>query len=410
MKGVRQQPQAAMRYYDLITPEGTKDYLFTECAQRRSVEHRIEQIFKSRGFSEIITPVLEFFDVFSHKSAYFPQEQMYKFADSKGRLLVIRPYSTMPIARVVATRLKDAPLPLRLYYNQCVYANTPQLKGRSDQVAQTGIELIGSDSKLADLEVISTALEVLEACAYDTFSLELGDIAVFKELMNQLHTDEETQEQIRSLIEFKNYPALNDLLDTIGDSETVRAVKMLPRLFGGEEVFAKAAHYFKGERMQEILNNLRSVYEDAVRMCGNGKVTIDLGMVNRTDYYTGIIIKGYLSGYGDEVLSGGRYDKLIAEFGYDVPATGFAVHVDAISQVYAKHDPQVSAHSDVLIFAGEGCEVQAISRAKKLRAEGLIVELAMQDSVEDAREYARQRGIAKLVIINDETATEIISG
>lgn len=399
-----------MRYYDLITPEGTKDYLFTECAQRRSVEHRIEQIFRSRGFSEVITPVLEFFDVFSHKSAYFPQEQMYKFADSKGRLLVIRPDSTMPIARVVATRLKDAPLPLRLYYNQCVYANTPQLKGRSDQVAQTGIELIGSDSKLADLEVISTALEVLEACAYDTFSLELGDIAVFKELMNQLHTDEETQEQIRSLIEFKNYPALNDLLDTIGDSETVRAVKMLPRLFGGEEVFEKAARYFKGEKMQAILDNLRSVYEDAVRLCENGKVTIDLGMVNRTDYYTGIIIKGYLSGYGDEVLSGGRYDKLIAEFGYDVPATGFAVHVDAISQVYAKHDPQVPVHSDVLIFSGEGCAAQAICRAKKLRAEGLIVELAMQDTVEDARAYARQRGIAKLVIINDEAATEIISG
>ena len=145
-------------------------------------------------------------------------------------------------------------------------------------------------------------------------------------------------------------------------------------------------------------------------MCGNGKVTIDLGMVNRTDYYTGIIIKGYLSGYGDEVLSGGRYDKLIAEFGYDVPATGFAVHVDAISQVYAKHDPQVPVHSDVLIFAGEGCAAQAICRAKKLRAEGLIVELAMQDTVEDARAYARQRGIAKLVIINDEAATEIISG
>ncbi len=84
MKGVRQQPQAAMRYYDLITPEGTKDYLFTECAQRRSVEHRIEQIFKSRGFSEIITPVLEFFDVFSHKSAYFPRSRCINSQTARG--------------------------------------------------------------------------------------------------------------------------------------------------------------------------------------------------------------------------------------------------------------------------------------------------------------------------------------
>lgn len=393
-----------MKTYDLITPEGTKDFLFAECAVRRTVEEKIRHIWESRGYAELITPVLEFFDVFNHKSAYFPQEEMYKLVDSKGRLLVIRPDSTMPIARVVATRLKDAVLPLRLYYNQCVYLNTPMLKGRSDQVAQTGIELIGSASRLADLEVISAAAEVLSACTPDTFSLELGDIGIFNELMRQLQVDDACAEEIRNLIETKNYPALNDLLDSIADNEVTYALKMLPRLFGGEEVFEKAAALLHGERMTEILENLRAVYRDASILCENGTLTIDLGIVNRTDYYTGIILKGYLSGCGDEVLSGGRYDRLIAEFGYDVPATGFAVYVDAICQVLAKQGHAQMHRTDVLVFAEQGYAMQAFAEAKALRLQGLRAEIAVQEELAQAKQYAKATGIARLLVIGQETA------
>ena len=80
-----------MKYYDLITPEGTKDLLFGECIVRRKIENDLLDLFKSRGYSEIITPGLEFFDVFSLNSRYFPQENMYKLTDNKGRLMVMRP-------------------------------------------------------------------------------------------------------------------------------------------------------------------------------------------------------------------------------------------------------------------------------------------------------------------------------
>ena len=132
-----------MRNYDLITPEGTKDMLFGECIIRRNIEQTLLRIFKSRGYSEMITPGLEFFDVFNLNSPYFPQENLYKLTDSKGRLLVMRPDSTMPIARVAATRLRDAMLPLKLCYNQTVYRTEPALKGRRDEIVQTGIEIIG---------------------------------------------------------------------------------------------------------------------------------------------------------------------------------------------------------------------------------------------------------------------------
>ena len=113
-----------MKKYDLITPEGTKDLLFDECIIRQAAEEKIHRIFKSRGYSEMITPGLEFFDVFNLNSSYFPQENLYKLTDSKGRLLVMRPDSTMTIARVIATRLRDAMLPLKLCYNQTVYIST----------------------------------------------------------------------------------------------------------------------------------------------------------------------------------------------------------------------------------------------------------------------------------------------
>lgn len=391
-----------MKNYDLITPEGTKDMLFGECKVRRNIENTLLNIFKSRGYSEMITPGLEFYDVFNLNSRYFPQENLYKLTDSKGRLLVMRPDSTMPIARVVATRLKDAMLPLKLYYNQTVYRTEPALKGRSDEIVQTGIELIGSQLKIAELEVISTAAAALKSFG-KKFSLELGHIGIFKELVGKLDTSFHNKEKIRKLIETKNFPALNDMLDSLGNSPVINALKKLPGLFGGEEVFEKAHQLMPDENIKKILDELREIYNDACEICeSDGEITVDLGLVNKTDYYTGIIIKGYLQGHGEEVISGGRYDKLISEFDYDVPAIGFAVNVDAVAKVIAKNEMLEVKTADVIVFAEEGCEVAAIKAAEKLRQNGLIVENALFNDVESVREYAKEKKIPKVVVIDGE--------
>lgn len=393
-----------MKNYDLITPEGTKDLLFDECTARRNVEDKIHKIFKSCGYAEIVTSGLEFFDVFNLNSRYFPQESLYKLVDSKGRLIVLRPDSTVPIARVVATRLKEASLPLRLYYNQCVYNMTPLLTGKSDQIVQTGIELIGSSSRTADLEVIGMAVETLSVCCKDGFSLEIGDVGFFKEIMDRLETDDNTKEEIRSLIETKNYPALNDALDKIGENKVTTALKQLPRLFGGEEVFEKALKLFSDEKTDAILSDLKQLYIEVKKLAKNGNITVDLGMVNRKDYYTGVIIKGYLAGYGEEILSGGRYDKLISEFGYDVPATGFAVNVDAVAELAVKDTKTASA--DIIVFAEPGYELQGIMKASEYRKKGFIVENALCEDIESVREYAKEKKISKIVMIGNDGTEE----
>lgn len=392
-----------MKNYDLITPEGTKDLLFGECIVRRNIEDVLLKLFKSRGYSEMITSGLEFFDVFNQKSRYFPQENLYKLTDSKGRLIVLRPDSTMPIARVVATRLRDAYLPLRLCYNQTVYRNESLLKGRSDEIVQTGIELIGSQTKMADLEVISTAIDSLNAFGME-FSLEIGNIGVFRTLVDKLEADESEKDQIRKLIQSKNFPALNDFLDTFGNSPVTSALKKLPALFGGEEVFEKAEELIPDESVKVILEELRDLYRDASALCGSaGNITVDLGLVNKTDYYTGLIIKGYLSGHGEEVISGGRYDKLISEFGYDIPAVGFAVNVNGIFKVIEKNGIlPTPAPADVIIYVEEGFEVAGLKAAKELREQGMTVENALFGDIETVREYAKEKRIGRVVVINGE--------
>ena len=115
---------------DLLTPEGTRDLLFEECAAKRAVSERITRLFESYGYSEVITPGLEFYDVFNGKVRYFPQETMYKLVDGKNRLMVLRPDNTMPIARLAATRLKKEELPLKLFYNQNIFMVNPKDSGR----------------------------------------------------------------------------------------------------------------------------------------------------------------------------------------------------------------------------------------------------------------------------------------
>jgi ATP phosphoribosyltransferase regulatory subunit len=129
-------------------------------------------------------------------------------------------------------------------------------------------------------------------------------------------------------------------------------------------------------------------------------------MVNKTDYYTGIIIKGYIRDYGEAVLSGGRYDKLISEFGYDVPATGFAINVDAVAKVISKTEKFSVKIPDVIVFSNKEFYIKAFDIAKKYREEGLVTEIALFDNIDDVREYAKEKQIQKIVLVN-ENVTEV---
>ena len=385
----------------LITPEGTRDTLFEDCIARRKAEQNINKVFLSRGYSEVVTPGLEFYDVFNSPEHGIPQERMYKLTDLKGRILTVRPDLTMPIARLAATRLKGHTLPFRLFYNQSVYAINPALSGRSDETVQAGIELIGSSTRRTDLEVIATAVEALESCGLDDFRLEIGHIGFFNTLIQKLNLSDSDKDEIRSLIESKNYPALNDKLDRLENQEVASALKQLPALFGGEEVFEKAKKLLDCPEILETTAYLRSLYQDLQKLGLDGKISLDLGIVTRNDYYTGIVFKGYVQGLGTTALVGGRYDSLLSDYGVDLPAVGFGIHVDAVAGVM-KSPSDAVLPPDVLVFAEEGFEVKALSQVKHLTEMGFRAEFSVFETFEESKKYAVQKGIETVYIVRDD--------
>lgn len=393
-----------MRRYDLITPEGTRDLLFEDCIARREVEGQLAKLFEGFGYSEVVTPGIEFYDMFSGSSRNFRQENLYKLVDSKGRLIVMRPDSTIPIARLVSTRLKEAKLPLRLYYNQTIYENNALLKGRSDEITQAGVELIGGvNEKRADYEVISMAVQALANFDKDNFRLEIGHIGYFKELVTKLEVDEDVREEIRMLISTKNYPALNDLLDEIGNNEVTSALKQLPALFGGVEVLDKAAAIYKDDKITAILENVREVYNRISSLGYEGKISVDLGIVSHTDYYTGLVFKGYLSEVGQSVLKGGRYDGLLGEFGNPCDAVGFGINVDNVARHLRKTGTAKQLKTpDAVVFGEKGYVVEAVAYALKLANEGIVVENSLFNTLEETVDYAKSKNIEKVIVVNDD--------
>lgn len=400
----------AIRRYERATPEGTRDLLFEECAARREVESTLSGLFKARGYNRVITPTLEFFDVFDRESAGMPLETLYNVTDARGRLMVLRPDNTLPIARIAATRLRDETIPLRLFYSQNVFRRNPGLTGRRDESAQSGIELIGASGLRADLEILTTAVDALELCGAPDFRIEIGHAGFSGALFQALEADETLREEIAELIEMKNYAALNDALDQAGDTQAARAIRRLPRLFGGEEVLDEAVALYDDQRALEPLSYLRNIYRLLMQLGLQNKVNIDLGLVHRGNYYTGVVFRGYIEGSGVTVLSGGRYDGLLGEFGSPpMPATGFGVEVDALAcAMCARGDAAAPKAADVLVFGVDGCEVRALSYARSLNEQGLVCENCVLDSAEAARDYAARKGIGRLDVVKAESV-EIIT-
>lgn len=395
-----------MKRYDLLTPEGTRDQLFDECLAKRSIQEKLRKIFTAYGYSEVITPGLEFYDVFNSKTRYFPPENMYKLVDGKNRLMVLRPDNTMPIARLAATRLRDEKLPLKLYYNQSIFMVNPKNSGRDDEFTQSGIEILGGEHTAADYEALSLAAQALFSIDED-FRLEIGESGIFRTVIEDLNLPGDKAEQIHSLIESKNFPALNEALSGMSGS-AAEAVRALPSLFGESEVFAAAEKYMYSKELRTKLGSLHATYEALCSMGYSGRIKVDLGLAHKKNYYTGILFRGYVEGYGLPVLSGGRYDDLLGDFGRNAAAVGFAVNVEAAAKVFLKNtSEQLTKPADILVFSEPGCEIAALNHCRELIDSGSTVFNSLFSTADEALQYAKSHGIKRMDIVGVNSAVTV---
>ena len=390
-----------MNQYAISTPEGSRDRLFAATSLFRQNEKRIRSLLEARGYDEIITPSLEYYDVFTQAGSSIGQEKMYKLTDRNGRLLVLRPDNTTPIARVASTKLDADAFPLRLYYVQKVHRAGTFHRGHSTEPMQAGAELLGASGMMADLDILTAAFEALAAVQGKIFRIELSHAAIYKALISSLNVDAQTEELIRSLIENKSYAALGDVLEPYSDREAYRALKAMPTLFGGGEVLEEVASLTDNKEVLDAVAYLRDLIE-AITAAGFGEnVMIDLGLVQEIDYYTGMMIRGYMGGAGAPVLFGGRYDNLCAKFGRDIPATGFAIDIDGLSDSVELKMEQTAQQ---LVFCSSADLKKALDY---IHNSNKMAELAPCDTREEALQLAKKKGYQTLVTItNGEISTE----
>ena len=391
-----------MKGYLTMSPEGTRDYLFEESRARTCVEETLAGAVSSRAFCRVVTPTLEFFDLFAADCVGFSAEEVYKLVDRKGRVLALRADSTAPIARLTATKLREEALPIRLYYSQPVFKVSPQHSAQYDEVMQCGVELIGASAQESDLEVLALAASTLRRFS-EKFRLEIGHIGFFQAVMDDFPIDAETKEEIRRLAERRDFAVLYERLREYRDYPAYEVLAQLPRLFGGAEVLERARGLIASDRCRAILDYISGVYAALKQIHPDDDVIIDLGLVHRNDYYTGILVRGYIENMGEAVLSGGRYDTLLANFGAPLAAIGFGVNVDLLTRhvLGGAHRPRVRA--DVLVAAGEAQAAPALRHAEQLASAGLVVESAVLPDRAAAQRYAEERGIGRVEFIGADS-------
>jgi len=369
-----------------MLPEGTRDLILDECVIKRALERDIDEIFEKWGYKEVITPTLEFYETFNYNSQTLREEDMYKFFDNRGRILVLRPDMTIPIARVVETKLKDAKFPIKLRYTSNVFRVHESLGGKRNEYTDCGVELIGIEDKKSDLEVLVLALEALKKLGLNDFKLEIGNIGFFNGAFKNLDIDQECREVIAQFIEDKNLKSLDDYLEELDIKEAYKKFfNKLPWMFGDKKILEDAKKLAFNDEIKENLEYLEVLYSQLEALGYGENVTFDLGMVPRLNYYTGMIFRGYGEGVGNTLLRGGRYDSLIKASNAHVPAIGFSIDINSVIPNVQLNKNLNEGENVYKMYYSEKNRIEAIKKSEELRSQGYIVELLPEENIQEIK-------------------------
>jgi ATP phosphoribosyltransferase regulatory subunit len=314
-------------------PNGLRYYSGQEARLRRAIEETAMSVFEGWSYEEVITPTLDYYSLFERGMGPAEAHHAFRFTDTDGRLLALRPDVTSGIARLTATLFADRPRPLRLCYAAPVFHQQGQstIEWRREST-QIGCELVGQNSTASDIEVLVIACEVLRRLHFDRgFVITLNDVEVFNGVAESLGFDSNTRDQLRQLVDGRNVADLESFLASRASVEDGRTISQLIRLSGKSEALAEARRVIRNVKATAALDRLENLWRIIESLSLTNHFEIDLGDVSRLDYYTGLTFKIYIEGAGARVGSGGRYDNLTANFGKSEPAVGFVLDLDALA-------------------------------------------------------------------------------
>lgn len=335
----------------LRLPRGTESLILEEAARHRALSHRLEKLYDSWGYLPAQTPVVDFAELYQPLLPEESSRQAYRLIDREGELLMLRADITLFLAKQLGMRLSEEELPVRVCYSDTILRYEARHDISKNEFYQSGAELIGVPGADGDLEVLLLLEEALEATGTGRYALHIGSSALLDATVASLR--EGNAGDVRELILSRSFDRLEELLarqEVDGDRRDA-----LRRLYGTvgtpqeirEFVGSLAEQLLPEER--GALDHLLSVGERLLHLREPGvesPVRIDLSEVGSRSYYTGIAFQAYVDRLDGAIASGGRYDSLLAFFGFSAPSVGFSMlprKIASLSQERRQLDPAEKA-------------------------------------------------------------------
>ena len=400
----------------LHTPDGVRDIYNGECARKMVVNDRIHDILKLYGYMDIQTPTFEFFDVFNKERGSVASNEMFKFFDRDGNTMVLRPDMTPSIARTAAKYYGDSSMTLKLCYSGNTFINNSKYQGRLKETTQLGAELIGDASIDADAEIITLVIDCLLNSGLEHFQVEIGQVMFFKGLLKEAGIEGDVEAELIELICNKNYFGVEELLANQNiDQKLADTLLGLTQLFGSVEVLEQARKLTANEDALKAITYLEQLYKLLVSLGYEKYITFDLGMLSKHAYYTGVIFNAYTYGTGDSIVKGGRYDKLIGQFGSEKASIGFSLTLDQLMAAMERQKIHIPVDdSGVIVLYDAKSKPDAFALAKKLRNTGCAVNMISAGTAdfEEYLQFARLSNIRKIVRFenNEYSLTDVSTG
>ena len=343
-------------------------------------------VFESWGYARIITPVFECADVLERGLGAGARAAAIRFVEpGTGEVVALRPDITPQIARVVATRMAELPGPIRLCYEGAVTRLAGELGQR--EILQAGIELVDAPEPEGDAEVLAVAAAALAKVSLPDVRIDVGHVAPAAFVLGTA-PEMGARVMLTAALARKDRAGLRNAARVLPDGIAPLA-EALATLWGPADATLERARALPWpEPVHAALAQLAAVLAAFRELVDPPAppITIDLGDVRGFDYYTGVRFAAYAAGAPDAVLRGGRYDELLARYGRDAQATGFAIDLEAVAQaqrsigvappnaargVAIEHGPGAAALARALRAAGMRAVVQVHPTASWLAAAGL---------------------------------------
>lgn len=391
-----------MRQQDFVPqiPYGTRDFLPRDARYKRDIEGDLAALFSRWGYDEVVTPTFEYLDTLTIGVGGDIQQSMFKFLDKNNRILALRPDMTAPLARMAATRLKDEPWPLKVFYLTNVFRYEQAQTGRQCEFYQAGVELMGSPDPGADAEVIALSVETMLRTGLKQFQISLGQVDFIRGIMDEFALDAPQRQRFKHCIVSRNLVGLDELMQSSNLCQATRRLFTdIPLLHGKDEVLQKAFGMVANQTSRQALDNLADIYRLLEDYGVAQYVNFDLGLIRDFDYYTGMVFEGYTPGLGFPLCGGGRYDSMLKSFGMECPATGFALGIERLMLAMERQGLRTSAAGrDIYVGWKEGHLSQAITAANGQRQKGCTVEVAFTaQSREEAEAFRQRKGFCQLI-------------